>query len=244
MRVMILIPTYNERENVCALIKRIHFVTASIPDVSFSVCVIDDNSPDGTLQAVEKLAEAGIYDNLDIYTIFRELKEGLGRAYINGFERTLHSNINYEYIIQMDADLSHDPKYILDFVNSARNGAELVVGSRYVAGGAIPDWIWYRRLLSRFGNLYARIILSSMVSDYTGGYNMYSTAVLKKIDFSSLNEMGYGFLIALKYRILKHTNNVAQVPIIFYDRTIGESKMPINTLIKNFKLVIILRIWG
>jgi len=243
MRVIILIPTYNERDNVRALIRKIYLSTRSIPDIDFTVCVIDDSSPDGTLDAVKELAESEIFEDFNICTISRTTKEGLGRAYIDGFERTLNSANNYEYIIQMDADLSHDPIYIRDFVISARHDADLVVGSRYIAGGAIPHWVWYRRMLSKFGNFYASSILSPLITDYTGGYNMYSTKILRQLNFVTLNDSGYGFLIALKYRMLNHTNKVSQIPIVFYERSIGESKMPINTVLKNFVLVLALKFW-
>jgi dolichol-phosphate mannosyltransferase len=241
MKIAILAPTYNEKDNIPILIKKLVEVSNENKDVIFNLHVIDDNSPDGTLQVVNNLINDVKTDNFELSVISRLKKEGLGKAYIDGFQKMLKSDRNYDFILQMDADLSHDPIYIKEFINAAKDGADLIVGSRYIEGGSVPDWSWYRRMLSKFGNLYARTILGSLISDYTGGYNMYSVSVLKKLDFSLLDNAGYGFLITLKYNMLKVATQISQVPIVFLDRAAGESKMPLNTLVNNFKLVLLLK---
>jgi dolichol-phosphate mannosyltransferase len=241
MIISILVPTYNEKENISILIKKIKEYSTNNLNVKINLHVIDDNSPDGTQNVVEDLIDNIESSNFKLSIFKRNKKEGLGKAYIDGFERVLSANINVDFIMQMDADLSHDPKYINEFIIHAKNGAEVIVGSRYLKGGAVPDWSWHRKILSRFGNLYSRFLLGNLITDYTGGFNMYSVAVLRKLDFSKLDNAGYGFLITLKFNMLKLTKKVSQVPIIFYDRTSGKSKMPLNTLLQNFKLVIKLK---
>jgi dolichol-phosphate mannosyltransferase len=237
MNVAILIPTYNEKDNISKLLPEIQLVAARNRDITIHVFVIDDSSPDGTLDAVKLLEQGVRSENFHIIPVSRAKKEGLGKAYIYAFNKLLNSKVQYKYALQMDADLSHNPIYIDDFLRFARDGFEFVVGSRYIDGGGIPDWGLHRRLLSKFGNLYARIMLGNKISDYTGGFNMYSMSLLRKLNFDLIDESGYGFLIALKFSVLKLTNKVGQVPIIFIDRTMGDSKMPLNTLVKNFKLV-------
>ena len=161
-------------------------------------------------------------------------KDGLGKAYVAGFHQLLKKN--YTHILQMDADLSHDPKYIPEFIQAAKT-ADFIVGARYIKGGATPDWAWHRKLLSRFGNLYTRLFLGSKIHDYTGGYNMYSADLLRAIDLATLQAGGYGFLIELKYRAVTHAKIIHEVPIVFMDRLHGTSKIPRSTIIKNLLLV-------
>lgn len=236
MNIALLIPTYNEVENIRLLLPKIASVLDGYHSVSLSIFVIDDNSPDGTRAQVESLANTLGSERLDIKTLHRANKEGLGKAYVYGFRHVLESSV-FDYVIQMDADLSHDPAYLSSFFNLAAQSYDLVVASRYVEGGGVPDWSWHRKLLSRFGNLYARTLLGSRITDYTGGFNMYSTRLLHRIDFELLNAPGYGFLITLKFQAVSKAISVAQVPIIFVDRKAGESKMPMSTLVNNFKLV-------
>lgn len=234
-RFAIATPTYNEARNIPKLVKAIGSAVRSIPDASFDLLVIDDNSPDGTASVVETLARRSPAKNLKVSVLKRAGKDGLGKAYIHGFSELLKQK--YDYIIQMDADLSHNPKYLKDFVDATLTGHDFVVASRYLPGGDTPDWGWHRKLLSRGGNLYARCFLGNTITDYTGGYNMYRTDVLKKIHINTLRSGGYGFLLELKYRALQVAQSPYQIPIVFHDRQHGKSKIPKSTLFKNFILV-------
>jgi dolichol-phosphate mannosyltransferase len=144
---------------------------------------------------------------------------------------------DFDFIMSMDSDLSHNLRYLKNFVNKAASNSDFIVGSRYIDGGATPDWSLIRKLLSRYGNYYARVFLGSKISDYTGGFNMYSKNLLEKIDLDRINASGYGFLIELKYKSLLQAKNIFQIPIIFHDRQNGKLKIPKITIIKNFSLV-------
>lgn len=236
MNIVLLIPTYNEAENIQTLLPRVAALQAQHRAVHLCVYVIDDNSPDSTWSHVESMGQSLRSDNFCVKTLRRERKEGLGSAYVHGFRHVLEDD-SIDYVIQMDADLSHDPVYLENFFALAEQSIDLVVASRYMVGGGIPDWSWHRKLLSKFGNLYAKSLLGNTISDFTGGFNMYSTSLLKKIDFDRLNAPGYGFLITLKFEALSKANSVCQFPIVFVDRKAGDSKMPLGTLASNFKLV-------
>lgn len=236
MRFAIVTPTYNEIGNIENLLSQLRDVAQEDKVISFTVFVVDDSSPDGTAELVKKLMPQLKAKNFNVELIVRNKKDGLGGAYIYGFKQVLAKNL-YDYIIQMDADLSHNPTYILGFTYQAQQGADFVVASRYIPGGGTPDWPWHRKLLSRGGNIYTRVLLGSRITDYTGGYNMYKTTVLKHIDLDTVQAVGYGFLIELKYRALKASKHVAQIPIVFMDRQQGVSKIPKNTIIKNLVLV-------
>lgn len=241
MKIAILVPTYNEKENINLLLPKLLNCVADCKDVDFTVCVIDDNSPDGTGDEVLRIKDNLEGPSFHVRLLKRKGKDGLGKAYISGFEEVLSWSENVDYVLQMDADMSHDPSYLLHFVNHAKAGSDFIVGSRYIKGGSVPDWTWYRKALSKFGNIYARALLGSKISDYTGGYNMYSADLLRRLDFKMLDVTGYGFLITLKYNATRNARFISQIPIVFMDRTIGESKMPIDTVIKNFILVTSLR---
>jgi dolichol-phosphate mannosyltransferase len=239
LRLAIAIPTYNEAKNIEALLTRIHAVCSEQSDVDVTAVVLDDSSPDGTGAVVEALAAKLSSDTFRIRVIVKTDKAGLGAAYVNGFRILVAEN--YDYVLQMDADLSHDPQYVKQFLAEARRGTDLVVGSRYIPGGGTPDWSWNRKFLSRGGNTYARLVLSRRVSDYTGGFNMYSASLLQKIRPESSTANGYGFIIELKYRALRASQSLVEIPIIFLDRTYGVSKMPSGTLMRNFALVLRIR---
>ncbi len=164
----------------------------------------------------------------------------MGRAYINAFKVLLKEN--FDYIIQIDADFSHDPKYIADLVKEAKAGRDFVTASRYMKGGGIADWGWHRRILSKGANLYTRTFLGSTITDYTNGLNLFSTKLLKDIDIDNLEAGGYGFFIELKYKALKHCKSFSQVPIMLHDREMGKSKIPKNTILINLLLVPRLRL--
>lgn len=240
--VAIATPTYNEAKNIQKLITTIAGVCKTMPQTTFMILVIDDNSPDGTADLAEKLGKKNSVRNVSIEVLRRQKKNGLGRAYVDGFNLLLRRG--FDAIIQMDADLSHNPKYLTEFVRLANEGHDMIVASRYIPGGATPDWSLLRKLLSRFGNLYTRLFLGSVITDYTGGYNMFTNRLLKKIDVKTLSSGGYGFMIELKYRALQVAKSPAQIAIVFHDRQHGTSKIPKRTIIKNFILVLRLRFRG
>lgn len=233
IRLGIVIPTYNESKNITLLIKRIKAITKQV-GVYCCVLIVDDNSPDGTGNIADKLVKQEKSASFKVQVLHRQLKQGIGKAYIEGFQKLLQDD--FTHIIQMDGDLSHDPKYIIYFLKASQK-SDLIIGSRYISGGATPDWVLHRRLLSIFGNIYARMFLGSRIHDYTGGYNMYTTQLLKTINPSTISATGYGFQIELKYRSLNHCKLVTEIPIIFKERQNGISKIPKNTLISNLILV-------
>lgn len=237
IKLAIAIPTYNEAKNIKKLVAEIKKTVAKA-GVTTTVLIIDDNSPDGTGKIADLLKKSERTKEFKVEVLHRLQKNGLGKAYIDGLNLLLGQN--FTHMMQMDADLSHNPKYIRDFLSAVQNNhADFVVGSRYIKGGSTPDWSIGRKLLSRFGNLYTRAFLGSRIHDYTGGYNLYSYDLLTKIDPSSLKETGgYGFLIELKSKATNKCNHSIEVPIIFMDRQHGSSKMPKSTLLKNLLLVL------
>jgi dolichol-phosphate mannosyltransferase len=212
MRYTVITPTYNEAANIGTLVAE---VFKRVPDVS--VLVVDDNSPDGTSDVVRKLQAQ--YPNLSLF--LRERKEGLGKAYISAFKRVLNDT---DAVIMMDADLSHHPEYLPKLIAAAEH-ADVVVGSRYMPGGATQGWELWRRILSRCGNWYARTVTGLPVRDCTAGFMLVKADFLRKVDFSQFDLSGYAFLIELKYLLWKAGARMAQVPIIFRNRIGGESKI-------------------
>jgi dolichol-phosphate mannosyltransferase len=233
-------PTYNEAGNIKKLILDIEKVCQDIKDLSFTLFVIDDSSPDGTAKIAEATAKKIRAKNFKVEVLVRKSKEGIGKAYIDGFHQIMEQG--FDYIIQIDADLSHHPKYIKDMVAQAQAGSDFVSGSRYMKGGGIDDWGLHRRILSLGGNIYTRMLLSSTITDYTNGLNMFSTKLLKEIDIDTLSSAGYGFFIELKYKTLPHARQFAQIPIVLTDRKHGKSKIPKNTIFINLLLVPRLRL--
>jgi dolichol-phosphate mannosyltransferase len=233
VRLAVAVPTYNEAKNITKLINGIKDATSKT-GVFCTVLIIDDNSPDGTGDIADKLATQENDVAFKLQVLHRQAKQGFDKAYIAGFHKLLQGN--FTHIMQMDADLSHDPKYISQFIKAASE-ADFVVGSRYVKGGGTPDWAVHRRLLSHFGNIYARVFLGNNIHDYTGGFNLFSSQLLKSINSDSLEANGYGFLIELKYRALKHCQHVKEIPIVFIERQHGVSKIPRTTILKNLILV-------
>jgi dolichol-phosphate mannosyltransferase len=233
MDIALLVPTYNEAENIEDLFSEIYLVCQKHSDISIRLFIIDGFSPDGTSGIVKKLKNKFQRTNLKIILLQRPSKESLAQAYIHGF---MHVRANYpkvKYILQMDADLSHDPGYIYKLLNTAvKNKLDLTIGSRYIKGGNMPDWNLYRRTLSRFGNIYARIFLGKRIRDYTGGFNLYLADILKDINFNDFKSEGYAFQIELKYRVMLKTHRVKEIPIRFKDRSKGTSKLPRSTLFK------------
>ena len=209
----VVVPTYNERENIGALMERI----LELP--RFRILVVDDNSPDGTATVVAEIA--GREPRVGLLS--RPSKLGLGTAYIAGFRRALAEGANYIY--EMDADFSHDPRYLPALLEATEARYDLTLGSRYVPGGGTTDWGMIRKFISRGGNMYARAILGLPVMDATGGFRCYRRRVLETLDLSAIHSNGYSFQIEMAYRTLQAGFTIGETPIIFPDRRIGRSKM-------------------
>jgi len=206
------LPTYNERENIEAMLR-------ALEPLGVRVLVIDDNSPDGTGEIADRLAgELGF-----VSVLHRERKEGLGPAYLAGFERALADGA--ELVLEMDCDFSHDPKDVPRLIAACEGGADLALGSRYVPGGGTVNWGLGRRIVSWGGSFYARILLGVRIRDLTGGFKCYRRRVLETIDLDAIHSKGYAFQIEGTYRTLRKGFTVAEVPIRFADRTEGTSKM-------------------
>jgi dolichol-phosphate mannosyltransferase len=214
MRTLVIVPTYEEAGNITELLQRIR---AAAPDVD--VLVVDDNSPDGTA----KLAQAMNEELGQIDVLVRNEKAGLGTAYREGFAIGIERG--YEILLQMDADLSHDPASIAPLVGALSDDVGLAIGSRYVPGGHIPHWPWYRRFLSRYGNLYTRLALGLHAHDLTSGFRAWKASTLDNIGYTTTNATGYLFQMELAYRVAQRGENIAEVPITFTDRVRGTSKM-------------------
>jgi dolichol-phosphate mannosyltransferase len=220
----LVLPTYNEAENleaiVGAVLPRLAEAAAAEPEVAgeHRVLIVDDSSPDGTGRIADGLAER----HQAVEVLHRSGKEGLGRAYLAGFERALGAGA--ALVLQMDADFSHDPADLPRLVAAARD-ADLVLGSRYVAGGAVADWGVLRRLLSKGGSWYARAVLGVQVRDLTGGFKCFRADALAGLGLERVGTDGYGFQIELTYRAVHAGLRVREVPIVFRDRTAGASKM-------------------
>jgi dolichol-phosphate mannosyltransferase len=209
--VTVCLPTYNEREN---LERMVH----ALGEQGVSVLVIDDNSPDGTGELADRLAE----EQPHVAVLHRERKEGLGPAYLAGFRRALADGA--ELILEMDCDFSHDPADVGRLI-SAAGEADLALGSRYVKGGSVGNWGLVRRAVSAGGSLYARLLLGVGVHDLTGGFKCYRRAVLETIDLDAISSKGYAFQIETTYRALRAGFRVVEIPIRFVDREQGSSKM-------------------
>ena len=214
MRTLVITPTYVEAENIDEFLRR---TRAALP--SADILVVDDNSPDGTAD----IAEAAAAELGGIDVLRRPVKQGLGSAYRAGFAIGLEKG--YEALVQIDADLSHDPAVLPDLLRALESGADLAIGSRYVSGGEIPHWPWFRRALSRYGNLYAAFVLGTGVKDATSGYRAYRADTLKSIDYATTRSKGYGFQIETEYRVHSWGGRITEVPIVFTDRVRGYSKM-------------------
>jgi dolichol-phosphate mannosyltransferase len=213
-RVLIVTPTYNEKENLLAFVRGVHDVLTDA-----HVLVVDDASPDGTGKVADELAGA----DPRVRVLHRAGKLGIGTAYLEGFRRAIDEK--YDVVLEMDTDLSHDPKYLPDFLRAIDDGADLVIGSRNIPGGRVDGWGPYRHLLSKGGSLYARTILGLGVRDLTSGYKAFRREVLEAIDLGSVRSEGYSFQIELTYRAARKGFRVAEVPIVFVDRRHGASKM-------------------
>jgi dolichol-phosphate mannosyltransferase len=215
MRATVCLPTYDERQNLEPMLRALGDVLRD----GDRVLVIDDRSPDGTGELADRLA--GELAFVDV--LHRERKEGLGPAYLAGFRRALADGA--ELVLEMDCDFSHDPRDVPRLIAAAEDGADLVLGSRYVRGGSIPNWGLVRRAISLGGNLYAQAILQSGIRDLTGGFKCFRRRVLETIDLGAIDARGYAFQIETTYRVLRAGFRVVEVPIAFVDREHGHSKM-------------------
>ncbi len=209
---LIIIPTYNECDNIAGIIEEIYKY------IDIDILVIDDNSQDGTADIVKNLKK----NNQRIHLIERPGKLGLASAYICGFKFAIKNS--FKNVFEMDADFSHNPKYLPDFLENIKNN-DMVIGSRYVKGGGVSNWSKFRRAISRYGNLYAKIILNCPVKDLTGGFICYDVDKLKNFDLDKISSEGYSFQIEMKYIFYKYGFNIKEIPIVFEERREGKSKM-------------------
>ena len=232
MDVSIVIPTYNEKENITPLVEKIINV-CHLNKIEFEIIIVDDNSPDGTGEIADQLAKK--YKN--IIVIHRERKLGLGSAYKTGFKKA-----SSEIVVETDADLSHDPNNIPKFIELIRKGADVVIGSRYVEGGTIVGWPYQRRLISKSANALANFILGMDVKDVTSGYRAYMRRALNKIGIEAVKSEGYAFQLEMVYLARKRKLQIIETPITFVDRKIGTSKLSRNEILKFFLTVIKLKL--
>ncbi len=226
MKTLIIIPTYNECENLPALLEAIFSYTPQT-----DILIVDDNSPDGTGELADEIA----LTDKRVHTIHRAGKLGLGTAYVAGFKYAIVHD--YDAAFEMDADFSHDPQYLPNFL-AAIEHADLVIGSRYIPGGATPNWSIIRRLISGGGNIFARLVLGMSIHDCTAGYRCYRREVLERIDLESVESQGYGFQVELAYRVMKQGFRIVETPIVFMDRRVGKSKMSRKIVLEAFTYVL------
>ena len=229
--ICVCLPTYNERENLERMVTALGAVLGD----DGVVLVIDDNSPDGTGEIADRLAEEHGF----VHVLHRPRKEGLGPAYLAGFRRALE--LGADLILEMDCDFSHDPADV-QRLTAAADDADLVIGSRYVPGGGTRNWGLVRRLISRGGSLYAQLLLGVPVHDLTGGFKCYRRSVLETIDLDAIDSKGYAFQIETSYRAIRAGFRVVEVPIVFVDRQVGGSKMSKTIVLEAVWKVPLLRI--
>ncbi len=233
LRALVCIPTYNELDNIEAITR-----AALAADERIDVLIVDDNSPDGTGRLADELA----LQEPRIRVLHRPEKRGLGKAYLHAFRVAL--SFGYGFVVEMDADFSHDPRQLPKMIDEASRGTHVVLGSRYVPGGGTVNWGLGRRLLSRGGSLYARTILGVDVADLTGGYKCFRREVLEAIDLDTIDSTGYAFQIEMTYRALSKGFVAKELPIVFEDRRVGQSKMSRAIFLEAVVVVWKLRLFG
>jgi dolichol-phosphate mannosyltransferase len=226
VRALIVTPTFQEADNIGEFLER---ARAAVPDAD--ILVVDDNSPDGTADKAEEIGRR--LGNIEV--LRRPKKVGIGDAFRAGFSVGLERG--YDVIVQIDADLSHDPAVLPDMISVLEEGADASIGSRYVPGGSIPHWPWHRRAMSKWGNRYATLVLGMPIRDATSGYRAYRAETLERVDYASTRAKGYGFQIELAYNIWRLGGEIAQVPIVFTDRVRGNSKMSWSIALEELILV-------
>ncbi len=232
-RGIVIIPTYNEIENIETIIEKIFAL-----GLPLEILVVDDNSPDKTYEKVQELIDLTYPDRLHL--IVRERKEGLGKAYIAGFKWALANDKGYDFIIEMDADLSHNPKYLPRFVEEIEN-YDLIIGSRYVEGGGATNWPLFRKAISYGGSFYSRMILGVTIMDITGGFKCFRREVLEAINLDNVITTGYAFQIEMNYKATLKNFRIKEVPIVFEERIAGKSKMTKKVFVEALGKVITLR---
>lgn len=227
IKILVIIPTYNESENIVNIIPEV--LKHSNSDYEYNVLVVDDNSPDGTASLVE--------DNFskNVFLLKREKKSGLGTAYREGFRYAIKNN--YDLVFEMDADFSHDPKYLPKFVKKIEEGNDLVIGSRYINGVSVVNWPISRLILSYGANIYTRIITGLKVKDTTAGFMCYRVPALSNINLDKVRSNGYSFQIEMKYKMFKKGYKITEIPILFIDRRAGSSKMSRNVVFEAYLMV-------
>jgi dolichol-phosphate mannosyltransferase len=232
MSAIVVVPTYNECENIANLVQAIRKLPEPV-----QVLIVDDNSPDGTGQIADQLCST--YPG-EVYALHRPAKEGLGRAYVAAFQHVL-KNFSHEFILQMDSDFSHDPSYIPGFLKAIQN-ADLVLGSRYMTGVNVVNWDFKRLLLSKFASAYVRAITGMPFTDLTGGFKCWRRETLQALPFDRIFSMGYVFMVETTYRTWKARRfRISEIPIIFYERNLGRSKISPGIIVEAFLGVIRLR---
>ncbi len=234
MHATVCLPTYNERENLPRMIEAL----AAVLRDGDRVLVIDDDSPDGTGHLADEAASTHAF----VDVLHRERKEGLGRAYLDGFRRALADGA--ELVLEMDCDFSHDPADVRRLIEAAEGGADLVLGSRYVAGGGVRNWGLVRRAISRGGSLYTALFLRMGVKDPTGGFKCFRREVLERLDLPAITPQGYVFQIETTYRAIRAGFRVVEIPITFVDREVGTSKMSRAIVLEAILRVPLLRLRG
>ena len=231
MKTLIVTPTYNERKNIHELVSTLFELN---PD--FHILVVDDSSPDGTAEIVEELQA----DCANLHLLSRNEKTGLGSAYIAGFNYALERD--YEAVVQMDADMSHDPKDVPLLIEAIEN-ADLAIGSRYISGINVVNWPLQRLIISYGANIYTRLVTRLPVKDATGGFKCWRREVLEAINLDGVRSQGYSFQIEMTYRAWLKGFRITEIPIIFVDRTVGESKMTRSIMLEAAVMIPRLRIW-
>lgn len=232
-RALVIVPTYNERENIERLI-----ATVLAQDASLDILVVDDGSPDGTGEIADRIAE----QNPRVHVVHRPKKMGLGTAYLTGFRWALERD--YAYMFEMDADFSHDPAHLPQFLNAIQN-CDLVLGSRYRNGRVtVVNWPMTRLLLSYFANIYARVVTGLELGDATGGFKCFRRSVLEAIPLDEVRSNGYAFQIEMSFRAVRKNFRITEIPIVFVDRTDGVSKMSKHIVREAIWMVWRLRWWA
>lgn len=232
MKTLIIIPTFNEIENIERIVPQV-----LEKDPSINVLIVDDNSPDGTGRIADRMAKQD--DRISV--IHRQSKSGLGTAYITGFKFALENG--YDLVFEMDCDFSHDPKYIVDFLRAVKD-ADLVLGSRYISGVNVINWPMSRLLLSYYANVYSRLVTGLPVKDATGGFKCFRREVLQAIDLDRVKSNGYSFQIEMSFRAWKKGFKIREIPIVFEDRKVGQSKMSKRIVREAVWMVWRLRLWS
>ena len=242
MKTIVVIPTYDEKDNVKKMAEAVLSVPpplspplSPLPPFQLELLFVDDNSPDGTGEVIEEMMKT----EPRIHCLHREKKEGLGRAYVAGFKKAIE--LGADKIVQMDCDFSHDPK---DLPRLIAEDADLVIGSRYVKGGDTPGWPFKRRLISRAGGIFIRAVTGMPLRDPTGGFKCWKVSTLKRIDFETVGSKGYSFQLEMNHRTWKAGCIIREIPIVFTDRVAGYSKITAGIATESIKIALKLRFRG